>query len=348
MLEKIETSFSVFLGTRVSQSLVNTIKMEHLQEINLLSGLAIRRVKEMEGRIKELEAELKALKPRCLYEGYANARDYLEDVLDLPSYWELEKSFYADKKRVGVLVPVRCEPNNHGVAYTYKELETPIPPRADGRKIATASFERTYGCPINNWFKMDETPFLRNCPLYEGDVFLEELRAKHTDEELEDLFYSFQGWEKKTYTEAMKPPSPLEVAEAKLADAEQRAEKAEATVKRMKERPEIRGQSAMQMVIAISMIARSYPEADFNEVHDLWVAHTETDNPRDPLTCLCACLEPGCPTFEKVYKKERGFVSRWDLEENCDCCDGYSPGFVSGDEPCDKCLRRQEEEFAKE
>lgn len=315
--------------------------MDHLQEINLLSGLAIASVREMEGRIKKLEAELKALKPRCLYEGYANARDYLEDVLKLRQFWEWEETFCRNKTSYNATVMVRKHLPGPLPA-VFVELREPIPPRADGRKIATASLERTYGCPINKWFKLGETPFLRNCPLYEGDVFLEELRAKHTDEELEDLFYSFQGWEKKTWSEMQ--PTPLQVAEAKLADAEQRAERAETTVKRMKENPEIRGQSAMQMVIAISMIARSCPEADFKEIHDLWVAHADEDLGHDLQKSLCDCLEPGCPTFEKVYKKGRGFVSRWDLEEDCDCCDGYSPGFVSGDEPCDKCLRRQEEQ----
>jgi hypothetical protein len=307
-------------------------------------------LEKKDGRIAALETELAAAraaaaaqKPRCLYEGYANARDYLEAVLELPKYWEMEEDFCANKTRYDALVTVRCEPSKFtGLPFRHVLLSKPIPPRADGRKIATASLERTYNCPIKEWFKLYETPYLRNCPLYEGDIFLERLREKHTDEELEDLFYSFQGWEKKTYTEAMAPPSPLEVAKAELEEAKERAAAAEKKLADAAARPEIRRQSAMQMVIAISMIARTCPDASFQEIHDMWAEHADKDaaeqarkdaadaggaalrswlggwlaagSPMD--SCLCACLEPGCPTFNKVYKKGRGFVDRFVLEQD--------------------------------
>jgi hypothetical protein len=269
---------------------------------------------DKDARIAALEAELKALKPRCLYEGYANARDYLEAVLDLPKFWEMEETFCANKTRYDALVTVRCEPNKFtGVPFRHVLLSTPIPPRADGRKIATASLECTFGCPIKEWFKLYETPYLRNCPLYEGDVFLERLREKHTDEELEDLFYSFQSWEKKTWSEIQ--PTPLQVAERRAGIAEYKLAEAEGRLEELKEFPVIKRQSAMQMVIAITMIARACPEAKFQEIHDMWAEHADQDFGYDPLTCLCACLKPDCPTFEKVYKKGRGFVSRWDTDD---------------------------------
>lgn len=312
--------------------------MEHLQALTAL-------LEKKDARIVTLEAELAAARaaaPRCLYEGYANARDYLEAVLELPKYWEMEEAFCPNKTRYDALVTVRCEPSKFtGLPFRHVLLSKPIPPRADGRKIATASLERDYLCPIRKWFKMDETPYLRNCPLYEGDIFLEELRAKHTDEELEDLFYSFQGWEKKTYTEAMAPPSPLEVAKVELAEAKERAEAAEKKLADAAARPEIRRQSAKQMVIAISLIVRGCPDASFQEIHDMWAEHADKDaaeaagkdaanaggaalrswlggwlaagSPMD--SCLCACLEPGCPTFDKVFVRGRGFVCRYELED---------------------------------
>ena len=108
--------------------------------------------------------------------------------------------------------------------------------------------------------------------------------------------------------------------------------------------PEILRQSAMQMVIAISLITRACPDATFQEIHDMWVAHAEADAAEaeaedaanaggagsaalqswfagwatrgfQPKKCICVCMEPGCPTFDLVYKKGRGFVSRYQLAE---------------------------------
>jgi hypothetical protein len=319
--------------------------MEHIQEMFILTDLAGRRIKEMEARIQELEAEVAAAKPRCLYEGYANARDYLEAVLELPKYWEMEETFCRDKRSYNAMVTVRRPAEEGRLPFFFKELRTSVLPRADGRKIATASLERDFTSPIRRWFNPRETHYLRNCPLYEGDCFLEELRAKHTDEELEDLFYAFQGTEKKTWTEAHAPPSPLQAAETRAAVAEERAVEAEKKLAAAQAKPEIKRQSAMQMVIAISLIARACPEAGFQEIRDLWAAHADADAAEaqredaanaggaagraalralmgDWLSagmpekkCLCACLEPGCPTFDKVYVRGRGFVDRYTLEE---------------------------------
>jgi hypothetical protein len=127
------------------------------------------------------------------------------------------------------------------------------------------------------------------------------------------------------------------VAKAELEEAKERAAAAEKKLADAKARPEIRGQSAMQMVIAISLITRACPDASFQEIHDMWAAHAGEDSaeqkrkdaanagggaalaaylgswlsagsPMDK--CLCACLEPGCPTFDKVYVRGRGFVDR--------------------------------------
>ena len=130
----------------------------------------------------------------------------------------------------------------------------------------------------------------------------------------------------------------------------QLAEEMEAKDRRIAEleaaaaRPEIRGQSAMQMVIAVTLIARACPTASFREIHDMWAAHADEDAaeqkrkdmanqggaalaswlgswiaagaPQDK--CLCACLESGCPTFDKVYVRGRGFVDRWRLAEEAE------------------------------
>jgi hypothetical protein len=126
--------------------------------------------------------------------------------------------------------------------------------------------------------------------------------------------------------------SRIEELEAELAAAKKREAK-----------PEIKRQSAMQMVIAISLITRACPEASFREIRDMWAAHADADaaeqaaedvanaggtgssalrswfadwaeNGFAEKKCLCACLKPGCPTFEKVYVRGRGFVDRYTLE----------------------------------
>jgi hypothetical protein len=150
----------------------------------------------------------------------------LEAVLELPKYWEMEDVFCPNKSRYNAMVTIRRPAEEGHHPFFFKELRTPVPPRADGRKIAVGPNPCGWGL-TRSWFNLYETPFLRNCPLYEGDCFLEELRAKHTDEELEDLFYAFQGREKKTWTEAHAPPSPLQLAEERAAEAEERAAEAE-------------------------------------------------------------------------------------------------------------------------
>lgn len=133
----------------------------------------------------------------------------------------------------------------------------------------------------------------------------------------------------------------LELAKGNYENALARCRELKAAAADAAARPEIRGQSAMQMVIAISLIARSCPDAGFQEIHDLWAAHADADNaeqkrkdaanagpqalrsffadwlsagaPQDK--CLCACLEPGCPTFDKTYVRGVGFVDRRALEE---------------------------------
>ena len=69
----------------------------------------------------------------------------------------------------------------------------------------------------------------------------------------------------------------LELAKGNYKIALARCRKLEAAAAEAAARPEIRGQSAMQMVIAITRIARSCPDAGFQEVYDLWAEHAEQE-----------------------------------------------------------------------
>lgn len=137
------------------------------------------------------------------------------------------------------------------------------------------------------------------------------------------------------------------LAGRRIREMEERIAELEREAEERAKRPEIKRQSAMQMVIAISLIARACPEAGFQEIHDLWKEHAEADAAeqgredaanaggagRGALQAwfadwaaggfgekksLCACMESGCPTFDKVYVRGRGFVDRYRLEEEAE------------------------------
>lgn len=280
-----------------------------------------------------------------LYAPYTNARDYLYAELKIAEFLEWENGTDPSKRGYNPCIAVRHTEGRHP---GFQEMRRPVPPRADGRKFAVGNHEdhkdvRKWLGPTDN----TNLPYLRNCPLWEGDIYLEKMRAKHTDEELEDLFVSFWQRDKLTWSE-MEAWEKLPQMQERLYEAEQKVKPLEFEVAALKKaaeaaakRPEILSQSAMQMVIAITLIARACPEAGFQEIHDMWRRHAEADAAevaqekaanadRGALRalvgqwmsagmpdrkCLCACLEPDCPTMEKVYVKGRGFVSCWDVEQ---------------------------------
>lgn len=306
--------------------------------------------------------------PACpaykLYAPYTNARDYLYAELKIAEFLEWENGTDPSKRGYNPCITVRREPDGVRIPAYFMEMRCPVPPRADGRKFAIGNHEdhkdvRKWLGPTDN----TNLPYLRNCPLWEGDIYLEKMRAKHTDEELEDLFVSFWQRDKLTWSE-MEAWEKLPQMQERLYEAEEKVAALEAEVAALKkasaleaegaafrkaaaaaataqEKPEILSQSAMQMVIAITLIARACPEAGFQEIHDMWRRHAEADAAevaqekaanadRGALRalvgqwmsagmpdrkCLCACLEPDCPTMEKVYVKGRGFVGRWDVEQ---------------------------------
>ncbi len=330
---------------------------------------AVEEMAAKDRRIRELEAALAAAtagKPRCLYEGYANARDYLEAVLELPAYRDLQRVHCTDLERYDAMVPRRCEADGIRVPFSFTELRWPVSPRDDGRKISVGFFQDAR--QVRKWFKPDETNYLRNCPVYEGDVLLEKLREKHTDEELEDLFYSLQSWEKKTWTETHAEPTPLEAAEAKLEDAERRLARTERMLEDAERRlasalaePKIRGHTEAELVVTITKIARGMPDATERKVLELWRAHAAVVQAEEKAKAeanaggealrswlgdwlqggmpqqkkLCGCLEWDCPSLSLEWKKGRGFVDPWHEEEDTDCpC--IRP------EMCDRCATAEE------
>jgi hypothetical protein len=279
-----------------------------------------------------------------MYAPYSNARDYLYAELKIQDFLDWENATDPSKRGYNPCIAVRHTEGRHP---GFQEMRCPVPPRADGRKFAVGNHE--HHKDVRKWLgPTDNTnlPYLRNCPLWEGDIYLEKLRAKHSDEELEDLFVSFWQRDKLTWSE-MEAWEKLPQMQERLYEAEQKVKALEFEVAALKKgaeaaakRPEILSQSAMQMVIAITLIARGCPEADFKEIHDMWKEHAEADkaeveekaraesNPAamqallgswlaadSPLPkCLCACMKPDCPTMEKVYIKGRGFVDRTEEE----------------------------------
>lgn len=282
-----------------------------------------------------------------LYKPYTNARDYLYAELKIQDFLDWENATDPGKRGYNPCIAVRHEPGPSGMDTSFAEMRRAVPPRADGRKIAVGNHERHE--VVRKWLppgQGEDSPYLRNCPLWEGDIYLERLRAKHTDAELEDLFVSFWQRDKLTWSESTAW-NGLPNMEQRLFDAEEKVKVLEAEVAALKKaagKPEILRQSAMQMVIAITLISRGLgPDASFQEIHDAWKEHAEADAAEaaredeanaaggaavgrllgswisagmPEKKMLCVCLEPGCPTFRKVYKKGRGFVDRYALEQD--------------------------------
>lgn len=137
----------------------------------------------------------------ALYAPHANARDYLFEALDLKGFYEWESNVRKDGPLA--LITVRREPDDtwrRTMPASWAQLRCPVTARADGRKIAVGPYkDHTH---VAEWLAVPEGPdTLLGCPLWDSDYFLNKLRAKHSDAELEDLFHSLGDYQKLTRSE---------------------------------------------------------------------------------------------------------------------------------------------------